>query len=119
LVNGAVQVNVSGHNRVFQLKPGEQAISTASNMQLIEVDTESVTGWKDGNFHFNNEHIRSVMKKIARWYDAEVTFEGELPADGFDGTVARSADITQVLRKLELTGRVKFKIAERRIIVMP
>jgi hypothetical protein len=46
-----------------------------------------------------------------------VVFEGERPKDGFGGTVSRFSNVSKVLRILQLTNKVHFKIEGRRIIV--
>ncbi len=61
----------------------------------------------------------SIMKKLARWYDVEVSYQGKIPEVGFGGNISRSKDISEVLDVLELTNAVHFKIEGRRITVMP
>lgn len=59
------------------------------------------------------------MRKISRWYDVDIVYQGKATKEGFVGTVPRSEEITEVLRPLELTGVVHFKIIGRRLVVMP
>jgi transmembrane sensor len=59
------------------------------------------------------------MRKISRWYDVEVIYEGKIPTVGFGGNISRSKDISEVLDVLQLTNAVHFKVEGRRIIVMP
>jgi transmembrane sensor len=99
------------------LKPGEQAEKTAAGIHVVNADADEVMGWKNNYIVFQNEKIEGVMRKIARWYDVEVAYEGELPTDDFGGRVNKRFYISQVLKKLELTNKVHFKIAGRRIIV--
>jgi hypothetical protein len=59
------------------------------------------------------------MNQVARWYDVEVEFkDSNLKTKDFSGTVSRFANVSQVLKKIELTGSVHFKIEGRRIVVM-
>jgi transmembrane sensor len=99
------------------LKPGEQVERNGSETKTITVDVDEVTGWKNNFIVFQDEKIESVMRKISRWYNVEVAYEGELPTDDFGGRVNKGAYVSQVLKKLELTNKVHFKIAGRRIIV--
>ena len=57
------------------------------------------------------------MRKIARWYDVDVDYQGEVSNKVLGGTVSRTQDINELLSYLELTGIAHFKINERRIIV--
>jgi transmembrane sensor len=111
LLEGSVRIG----NAV--LKPGEQAEEANGTVNTITVDADDVIGWKNNYIVFQDEQIASVMRKISRWYDVEVVYEGEVPTDDFGGRVNRRAYISQVLKKLELTNKVHFKITGRRITV--
>jgi ferric-dicitrate binding protein FerR (iron transport regulator) len=81
------------------------------------VDIQSQIAWKDGLFFFENEPIESIMKQIARWYDVEVVYEGDVAGKTVWGSVTRYANVSKVLSILELTGEIHFKVEERRITV--
>lgn len=110
---------VEGSLRIGEviLKPGEQASGSGSQMRVSKADLEESIGWKNGYFVFQNEHISSVMRKVARWYNVEVNYAGEMPDDEFGGRIPRTANVSQLLKKLELTNKVHFKIQGRRITV--
>lgn len=122
LLEGSVQVapvgSVSGMGTT--LKPRQQAVIAAGNtdIQVSAVNPNDVVAWKNGLFVFNNESMESVMRKIARWYDVQVIYEDEQPkAELFGGSVSRFDDVTTVLRMLEKTGDVRFRVTERTISV--
>ncbi|MNF09968.1 hypothetical protein D3C80_2107710 [compost metagenome] len=58
------------------------------------------------------------MRKISRWYNVEVEFDGNVSRERFNGALSRKKNIKQMLKMLESTGVVHFKIEERRIIVI-
>ena len=115
LIEGSVLVTAGGAAEV--LTPGNQALVGSKGPTVVEANIDEVLAWRNGYFMFESEGIESVMRKISRWYDVEVVFEGEKPKDGFGGTVSRFSNVSKVLRILELTNKVHFKIEERRIIV--
>ncbi|WP_158795633.1 FecR family protein [Pedobacter sp. L105] len=112
-------VKVSGNTLNCILKPGQQSVLAAATLKVIPDDAEATIAWKNGNFLFNHEHIESIMKKLSRWYNIDVQYEGAIPDDWFAGSVARSQQLNDVLRKLELTGQIHFKVEGRRVVVMP
>lgn len=118
LVEGSVKVKseVSGFEQVLQ--PNQQAIANANGIQVKTVNTTEVIDWKDGKFVFSNESIESLMRKIARWYNVEVVYEGEITKERFGGQVSRSQPISKILEALQLTGFVEFKAEGRRITVL-
>jgi transmembrane sensor len=102
------------------LKPNQQSVLTGSNRIKVEqVDTEGAVAWKNGLFMFDAEALESIMMKVARWYNVEVSYENEkVGKQVFSGSVSRFAKVSSVLSKLEKTGPVKFKIEGRKITVM-
>ncbi len=100
------------------LSPGQQFQPNLKSSKVIEADTEEVTAWKNGYFLFKDEDIQSIMRKVSRWYNVEVTYSGNIPDVGFGGNISRSKDINEVLNVLQLTNAVHFKVEGRRITVM-
>jgi transmembrane sensor len=115
LLEGSVKVTKGKIDQT--IVPGEQAI-VGEKIAVAAVDTAQVVGWKNGNFTFAHEKISTVMNKIARWYDVDIDYQGNITQEDFIGTIPRSKNLTEVLHKLELTGLLHFKIKERRVIVM-
>ncbi|PST81830.1 anti-sigma factor [Pedobacter yulinensis] len=118
LVEGAVRVLAGGQ---AMLKPGEQASFNRKHGRLETgaADTEQATAWKNGYFLFANQDIRQIMEQISRWYDVEVIYRGDVSHRAIWATVSRSANISEVLHKLEMSGLVRFEIEGRRVTVMP
>jgi ferric-dicitrate binding protein FerR (iron transport regulator) len=116
LLEGSVKI-ISGNNQKL-IVPGEQA-RVNGEIEVAKVNVAQAVEWKNGNFNFSHENIETIMRKVARWYNVSVQYQGAMTNEGFVGTVPRSENITEVLNALELTGLVHFKIIERRVIVMP
>jgi len=99
------------------LKPGEQGTFVAGKINVGQANTEEALAWKNGYFRFNDEKIESVMRKIARWYDVDVKFSGDIPQEEYNGKISRLKNIDQVLEMLGATKTVHFKIEGRRVLV--
>jgi len=121
LLEGSVKVvRIHSTNGVV-IKPGEQAQvknDGDDQINIVGADMEEVMAWKNNYFRFNSENIQSVMRKISRWYDVDVEYDGAISNEEFNGTISRTKNIAQVLRMLEDTKGVHFKIEGRRIVVM-
>jgi len=118
LLEGSVKLTTA--NNQAMLKPGEQAtLGQQQHINVQSINTDEAVAWKNGYFVFNNENIQCIMKKISRWYDVEVVYSGKVDENDFGGTVSRFDSVNEVLRSLELTGTVHFKLDGRRITVMP
>ncbi|MFA4869467.1 MAG: FecR domain-containing protein [Pedobacter sp.] len=121
LIEGKVSVSPNGssgnvHTKI--LKPGEQGEVLQGIIEVRKVNTEEVIAWKNDEFMFNNEDIRSVMNKISRWYDVEIVYKSSAKNVLIWGSISRFKSITDVLKLIELTGSVHFKVEGRRVLVM-
>lgn len=119
LIEGSVKVSPKNQDeKGIILNPGQQAALSATGSLLVsKVDTEEVLAWKNGYFLFNDEEIESILKKVARWYNVEVKYESAVSNERFNAMISRDKSLSQVLKMLEKTDVVKFKIVGRRIIV--
>jgi len=118
LLEGSVRVSSLKTGNVVKLNPGEEAMLMANRLDVQKADIERNTDWKNGIFMFKNESLEGIMRKIARWYNVEIVYEQHAPRkETFSGIVSRYDNVNKVLRRLELTGAVSFKIQGRKIIV--
>lgn len=106
---------VEGKVRIGQaiLLPGQQH----SNGKLQGVNMEEVMAWKDGRFLFDGADIKTIMRQVAHWYDAEVVFEAA-PHYRFVADIPRDVPVSELLKLLEATGLVHFTIEGKKITVM-
>jgi len=126
LLEGSVQI-LKGADKVL-IKPGQSAVLTKATEKITvsNVDADQAIGWKNGYFIFVDESIESIMRKVSRWYNVEVSYDGNMNNKDFTGTISRNKNVSDLLRMLELTGAVHFNIVQddpsgkgRRITVMP
>jgi len=114
-------VSVGNQLSTVKIKPGEQAVAMKNGKLGVEnnVEVEQVMAWKNGKFVFGEKaDIQTIMRQIARWYDVTVEYRGNV--NGFiGGSISRDVSISDVLRMLEKTGEVKFKIERNKITVLP
>ncbi|QNK61083.1 DUF4974 domain-containing protein [Pedobacter sp. PAMC26386] len=113
LLEGSVNVN----NRVV-LKPGEQAVYAAGNIELKKVDANEAIDWKNGEFIFTNESLDRVLRRISRWYNVEIIYvKPQTALTTFTGSVSRFENVSVVLKMLEETSNVHFSIEGKTIKV--
>ncbi|MFD2599241.1 FecR family protein [Sphingobacterium corticis] len=123
LEEGSVEVTRHASMEKHILIPGQQAYLTASNLQVREASLTKELAWKDGDFVFEGASIAEMMDELARWYDVDVKYLGEINNDKYISTISRSKSLKQVLEVLEATTNVRFDIQmqgkERRLMVIP
>lgn len=129
LVEGAVRVKPAGgegaaeqNQRYVTLSPGEQSVVKKGRTAISAVDVSIFTAWKNGLFSFKETEMRDAMNQLARWYDVDVVYEGNIPETYFFGDIRRERSLAQVLTILEKSG-VNFKIGRKGeknvLIVLP
>ncbi len=117
LLEGSVAISKNENTK--KLEPGSQAsISENEITKRTGIDTEEITGWKNGLFVFHDAPIESIMNQIARWYDAKIVYQAEIKQQ-FNATILRSEPLAKLLHLLELNGYVHFKIENKTIYVLP
>ncbi|SEM26129.1 FecR family protein [bacterium A37T11] len=117
LVSGAVQVTSyeekgsTNPSTPQKLIPGQQAKNTNGQIAVKTVDITSEIAWRYGKFMFTDKPFKQVMNELARWYNLEVVYEGNVPEVKFFGGIKRDNKLTAVLHILEDAG-IDFSIQD-------
>lgn len=102
------------------LQPGQQAVIDKQGTIIVmdNADIEEAIAWKNGLFQFKSADLKAILRQIARWYDVEVVYVGNVNLH-FTGQLTRNENVSSLFEKLALTGEVHFKIDGKKIIVSP
>lgn len=115
LLEGSVKV--SNGSATGLLSPGQQAKIKDDNVDVHnDANLDQVMAWKNGFFSFEKASVTAVMREVARWYNIDVVYEGQIPDEYFGGDLRRNAKLSSVLKVLEKTG-VKFRITGNQVTV--
>jgi ferric-dicitrate binding protein FerR (iron transport regulator) len=116
LLEGKVEF-VSGSLKTI-LKPGQQSqLSKDGLVKVVSgVDLNEVVAWRNGMFDFKGSDLMSVARQLSRWYNVEIIFDKKVD-DLFYAQIPRDTKLKDVLKALELTGKVRFEIKGEKIIV--
>lgn len=125
LLEGSVKVSSmvngqSSKNNEFAvvLKPGEQAALAGHSPLTIDhsPDLAQVMAWKNGFFSFTGADLTTVMRQLARWYNIQVKYEGQIPARKFSGEITHDLTLSQLMNGLQSLG-IQFSIEGRTMIL--
>lgn len=116
LLEGSVKIRVG--NTQSMIKPGQQAINKSGVVEVRQADVDNVIDWRNGDFYLNHVEFKTAMRKIARWYNMDIVYDDDVP-DNMEsgGWIARDKPLSAVLKSIESSGLVKFRIAGRKIYV--
>lgn len=115
LLEGSISIKNNKKQQI--LKPGQQAVVNANVIYVRDdLDAQLSIAWKNGLFKFDDTNLRTVMKQIERWYNVDVSYEGNIPDLKFNGGTFMNKNLSEVLKVLELNG-LNFRIEGNKIIV--
>ncbi len=120
LVEGSVALKYTNNETIQYLKPSQQSKFSrdSKKIAITTVDPYYTIAWKHGKFAFEGASIYKVMEDVARWYDVDVQYEGDLSDVRYTGTISRFENFKQLLQLIEWTNLVTFKVDGRRVTVM-
>lgn len=112
------RIKVSKGSASAILTPGQQSTIRPddSSFQLRTIDADAAIAWKNGYFLFDRADLKSVMRELARWYNVQVVYKGDLPKKTFKGKFYRNINASEALRILTYFG-AHFAIDGRTITV--
>jgi ferric-dicitrate binding protein FerR (iron transport regulator) len=125
LLEGSIKV-IKGRNSSV-LKPGQQAIlpggaapaDSHDGIRVIDnADIGEAMSWKNGEFRFTDATIGSIMRQVERWYDVDVIY-GTRISRHFIADIPRDVPLSELLKLLEMTDQVHFRIEGKKITVIP
>ena len=117
LLEGSVKVKNTASEKM--LVPGQQAqLNAGGKLKVLsKVNTSEAVAWKNDLFSFNDTDIKSLMRQLARWYDAEIVMPENIEPVTFTGQISRTANMSDVLKILAFTEEISFSIQGKKVIV--
>ena len=102
------------------MRSSPTVVANAANSISInnDPDIEAVLAWKNGSFAFKDADIESIMQQVERWYDVQVVYEAKI-SKHFVADIRRNVPLSQLLKLLEATDQVHFRIDGKKVMVMP
>ena len=118
LLEGSVKIKKDNYSAL--LVPGQQSqVNKNGEIKVVNnADIEEVVAWKDGLFILKKADIPSVLRQIARWYDVDIVYKGNVPPGRITGDMPRNMKLSKMLEVMELVG-VHFKIEDNKVLVEP
>ena len=113
LETGVVELkhrNISSFHYIMQ--PGEKASFDLNKKELSisHPNLETYSSWKDGLLVFRNESMKTVVEKLARWYNVDIEVTDDIIYQSiFTGTI-QSESYEQIFRLIEFSCPVECRI---------
>lgn len=117
LVEGKVEIQAGDEKQT--LLPDQQAVlEKGKGIEVKKVYAEDYISWIGGVFHFTEASLEEIMQKLSRWYNFEFFFANADVKDAhFTLNIRRYENVSDILSKIEKTGRAHFNINRRTVVV--
>lgn len=119
LLSGSVRV--SDQTQMQMLKPGQFAakFKGKDGFSIATANISETIAWKNGLLVFKDEKIENLTQSLARTFDVDFDIDPRIKGQHFGGSFVIKNGLTNLLRNLEQTDAIHFKVEGRRIRVMP
>lgn len=121
LVTGKVTVEYSdATDRRYELEPGFRICYDFKQQSVLcePVDVREYVAWKDGKYIFTRKRLEDMLATLSRWYDFQVFYQNaEVKEVLFSGELMRFENFNAILRMIEKSSDVKFKIDGHVVVV--
>jgi hypothetical protein len=109
LVEGAVDVDVSGHG-TSRLIPGELFTADSAGITRRQVNVSEYTSWKDGVLVFSKTSIHDVLKQIGRYYNVDFkdNSDEKLSSKTCTGKLFLSDNLDEVFQALSVISSTAY-----------
>ena len=118
LVEGSIKLITPEFEKI--LVPNDQAVLSKRNLgvTISQVNPAYYTSWTRGKIEFNRDNLGAVMRRLARYYDFEYSFENEEAREfHFTASIESADKISTILKMIELTSNVKFEMKDNTLVV--
>lgn len=118
LLSGAVKIKKDGLERI--LRPGQQARISGQINVTDNADLQKAVAWKNGFFDFDGMDLAYAMRQIARWYEVDIIYTGNIPEKQLYGRISRDISLAGLIRGLNSTlNGVDMSIRDGKLIIQP
>ena len=116
LQSGSIQIQLTDDqlfktHKPVKITPGTLATFDKDEkaIQTKSVATEPYFSWRDGIFIFKNDSLKSIMKKISRYYNVDVVInDNNLANETFSGYLDVKENIEHVMQTIRATQSSAF-----------
>lgn len=102
------------------LSPGHQALfdRNAKTVDMKVVDPAVITCWRNGQFVFEEQPLKNIMKDLSRWYNIEYEFKDpDIENIVFMGSIPRYKDFASAIAIIQKSGGLNFEYNGQKVMI--
>jgi ferric-dicitrate binding protein FerR (iron transport regulator) len=118
LIEGRVELRVTSGKEgsaVLRMNPEDMIVYTRDNgeMTRLRITDDRYFSWKDGKLVFTAEPLSEVVKKLNRWFNADIEILDPRVKDLTLTATFINESLTQVLDLISMVSPVKYTVSGR------
>jgi len=120
LIEGRVELQVTSGKQgitVLEMNPEDMIVYARDNgeMTRLTIKDDRYFSWKDGKLVFTAEPLSEVVKKLSRWFNADIEMLDPRIGDLTLTATFVNESLTQVLDLISKVSPVKYTVSDREI----
>ncbi len=122
LIEGEIEVKGNKEEGQIILAPGQRAELNKNNGRLTvkQVNAKLDAVWHDNLIPFQQADIFTISKTLERFYDVKIILSPDIQADKtYSGVLKRKSNIESVLKSLQNSIPIDYKIVGNNIFISP
>ncbi len=122
LIEGEIEVKGNKEEGQIILAPGQRAELNKNNGRLTvkQVDAKMDAVWHDNLIPFQKADIFTISKALERFYDIKIILSPDMRADKtYSGVLKKKSTIESVLKSLQNSISIDYKIVGNNIFISP
>ena len=116
LVEGSVKIDAE-NGTSMNLVPNDRFSLTNEVAEKQQVDVYDYISWKDGIYRFAGDSLENILKRLSRYYDANMVCTEDVKNMQLRGKLALMDDYTSVLDNIEVIVPIKYEIQNDKILI--
>ena len=109
LIEGSVSAVTK--NQSLRLKPGQEVVLEAQNLQARPFDAQEVLSWRNGTYFFHKQPLSEIAAVLSRWFDVKIAWQTPgIAEQTFTGEIDKKLSIEVVLANLQLSSGIKAEL---------
>ena len=120
LVEGSISISDTKKPKEFFIKPNQQAVVVKEErkVKISNVNVNQYLGWRNGLFIFENESLENIINELHLEYNIAFTTSNKAKLNQrFTSYIPRYENFEEVLKVIENTGKVKFKVDHETVTI--
>ncbi len=118
LFEGKIKITTANSEKM--LSPGEQEIlnKKTATISVNKADLESISAWRNDQFYFKTNDIKTILREISRWYDLDIVYTVDIEnSNHYSGIINHSEQLSAIITSLQNLCNIKLTLKGRQLIV--